>query len=193
MVLCVDEKTQIQALDRTAPILPLIPGTPERRTHDYKRNGTTNLYAALDVASGQRDRRHDRPASRRGVPAVLEPDRQARSPRASTCTSCWTTSSTHKTPSIQRWLVRHPRFTLHFTPTYSSVAEPRRAMVRRAHQPMAHAAAPTARVRELDRARSAPGSHGWNDDPKPFVWHKTADEILDTLANYCDRISDSGH
>jgi transposase len=119
VVLCVDEKTQVQALDRSAPILPLLPGTPARQTHDYKRNGTTNLYAALDVASGN-------------VIADLAPRHRAEEFRRFLNLIDHTVpdhldvhvivdnSSTHKTPSIQRWLVRHPRFTLHFTPTYSS-------------------------------------------------------------------------
>ena len=91
VVLCVDEKSQIQALDRTAPVLPLMPGVPERRTHDYVRYGTTNLYAALDVASGQVISRDDAAAARRGVPALPQPDRQARSRPSSTSTSCSTT------------------------------------------------------------------------------------------------------
>ncbi len=119
VVLCVDEKSQIQALDRSAPVLPLMPGVPERRTHDYVRNGTTNLYAALDVASGQviadMSPRHRAEEFRRflnlvdsSVPAHLDVH------------VVLDNSSTHKTPSIQRWLLRHPRFNLHFTPTYSS-------------------------------------------------------------------------
>jgi transposase len=190
VVLCVDEKTQVQALDRSAPVLPLIPGTPERRTHDYVRNGTTNLYAALDVASGNviadLTARHRSEEFRRflnlidkSVPAHLDVhvvlDNQ----------------STHKTPSIQRWLVRHPRFHLHFTPTYSSwlnlverwFAELTNKWLRRGSH---HS------VRELT-ASIRTWITNWNDDPKPFVWHKTADEILDSLANYCQRITDSGH
>jgi transposase len=119
MVLCVDEKSSIQALDRTAPILPLLPGTPQRATHDYVRHGTTNLYAALDVGSGkvisQLTARHRAIEFRRflaqverAVPAELE--------LHVICDD----SSTHKTPAIQRWLVAHPRVQLHFTPTYSS-------------------------------------------------------------------------
>jgi transposase len=119
VVLCVDEKSQIQALDRTAPVLPLMPGVPARQSHDYLRNGTTNLYAALDVASGnviaEMTPRHRGEEFRRflnlidtSVPAHLDVH------------VVLDNSSTHKTPSIQRWLVRHPRFTFHFTPTYSS-------------------------------------------------------------------------
>ncbi len=190
VVLCVDEKSQIQALDRTAPILPLLPGTPERRTHDYKRNGTTNLYAALDVASGKviadLTARHRAEEFRRflslidkAVPAHLDVHVVVDN------------SSTHKAPTIQRWLVRHPRFTLHFTPTYSSWMN----LVERWFA-------------ELTTKRLRRGTHrsvkeltadirtwiaNWNEDPKPFVWHKTAEEILDSLAAYCQRINDSGH
>ncbi len=119
LVLCVDEKTQIQALDRIAPVLPLRPGLPERRTHDYVRGGTTNLYAALDIASGQviadMTERHRALEFRaflnlinRSVPEDLDVHVVVDNP------------STHKTPEIHRWLLRHPRFTLHFTPTCSS-------------------------------------------------------------------------
>ena len=190
LVLCADEKSQIQALDRTAPVLPLRPGTPERRTHDYVRNGTTNLYAALDVASGKviadLTARHRAVEFRkflnlinRNVPAHLGVH------------VIVDNSSTHKTPEIHRWLLRHPRFTLHFTPTYSSwlnlverwFAELTDKWLRRG----THRS-----TKELEAAiRSWIGA--WNDDPRPFVWHKTADEILDTLAEYCERISDSGH
>jgi transposase len=190
VVLCVDEKSQIQALDRTAPILPLIPGTPERRTHDYKRNGTTNLYAALDVASGNviadMTPRHRAEEFRRFLNLI---DTQV--PTGLDVHVIVDNNSTHKAPTIQRWLVRHPRFTLHFTPTYSSwlnlverwFAELTNRWLRRGtHHSVRHL---TASIRTWVQT--------WNDDPKPFVWHKTADEILDTLANYCDRISDSGH
>ena len=190
VVLCVDEKSQIQALDRTAPILPLIPGTPERRTHDYKRNGTTNLYAALDVASGnviaEMTPRHRAEEFRRFLKLI---DNQV--PERLDVHVIVDNNATHKAPTIQRWLVRHPRFTLHFTPTYSSwlnlverwFAELTNRWLRRGTH---HS------VRELIGSIRT-WIEMWNDDPKPFVWHKTADEILDTLANYCKRISDSGH
>jgi transposase len=190
VVLCVDEKSQIQALDRTAPVLPLMPGVPERRTHDYKRNGTTNLYAALNVASGQ-------------VIADLTPRARAEEfrrflnlidknvPAGLDVHVIVDNSRTHKTPSIQRWLLRHPRFTLHFTPTYSSwlnlverwFAELTTKWIKRG----THRS-----VRDLV-ASIRTWITGWNDDPKPYVWHKTADEILDSLAAYCARINDSGH
>jgi transposase len=190
VVLCVDEKTQVQALDRTAPVLPLIPGTPERRTHDYRRHGTTNLYAALDVASGNviadLTPRHRSEEFRRFLNLI---DKNV--PDHLDVHVVLDNQSTHKTPSIQRWLVRHPRFHLHFTPTYSSwlnlverwFAELTTKWIKRG----THRS-----VRELT-ASIRTWITMWNDDPKPFVWHKTADEILDTLANYCERISDSGH
>ncbi len=190
VVLCVDEKSQIQALDRSAPVLPLMPGVPQRRTHDYVRHGTTNLYAALDLASGKvianLTPRHRAEEFRRflnlidkNVPADLDVH------------VIVDNSSTHKTPSIQQWLLRHPRFTLHFTPTYSSwlnlverwFAELTTKWLKRG----AHRS-----TRELVRSIRT-WIESWNDEPRPFVWHRTADEILDSLASYCQRISDSGH
>jgi transposase len=189
LVLCVDEKTQVQALDRTSPVLPLRPGLAERQTHDYTRHGTTNLYAALDVASGlvitdMTDRHRALEFRRflnlinRSVPADLDVHVVVDN------------SSTHKTPEIHRWLLRHPRFTLHFTPTYSSwmnlverwFAELTNKWLRRG----------THRSTKELEASINQWTDTWNDDPKPFVWHKSADEILDTLAAYCARISGSG-
>jgi transposase len=189
VVLCVDEKSQIQALDRSAPILPLMPGVPERRTHDYVRNGTTNLYAALDAASGQviadMASRHRAEEFLRFLNLI-----DASVPAELHIHVVLDNSSTHKTPSIQRWLQRHPRFTLHFTPTYSSwlnlverwFAELTTKWIKRS----AHRSArdPVASIRTWIT--------NWNEDPRPFAWHKTADEILASLASYCQRISDSG-
>ena len=190
VVLCVDEKSQIQALDRTAPVLPLMPGTPRRRTHDYRRYGTTNLYAALDVASGNViadfSARHRADEFRRFLNLI---DKTV--PAGLGVHVIVDNSSTHKAPTIQRWLLRHPRFTFHFTPTYTSwlnlverwFAELTNKWLRRG----THRS-----VNELV-ASIRTWITNWNDDPKPFVWHKTADEILDSLAAYCRRISDSGH
>jgi transposase len=190
VVLCVDEKAQIQALDRSAPVLPLMPGVPARQTHDYVRHGTTNLYAALDVASGQviseMTPRHRAEEFRRFLNLI---DRSV--PADLDVHVVLDNSSTHKTPSIQRWLVLHPRFTFHFTPTYSSwlnlverwFAELTAKWIKRG----SHRS-----VRDLV-ASIRTWIANWNDGPKPFVWHKTADEILDSLAAYCQRINDSGH
>jgi transposase len=182
VALCVDEKTQIKALDRTGPSLPMLPGTPARRTHDYVRNGTTNLYAGLDVASGKgitsMTTRH-RVEEFKAFLALIDKSVHV----------VLDNVSSHKTPQIQRWLARHPRFTLHFTPTYSSwlnlverwFAELTNRWLRRG----AHRS-----TKELTAAIKTWAAI-WNEDPKPFIWHKTADEILDTLAQYCQRISDS--
>jgi transposase len=186
----VDEKSQIQALDRSAPVLPLMPGVPERRTHDYVRYGTTNLYAALDVASGQvisdMTPRHRAEEFRRFLNQI-----DAAVPADLDVHVVLDNSSTHKTPAIQRWLVRHPRFTFHFTPTYSSwlnlverwFAELTSRKLRRS----AHRS-----VTELE-ADIRKRINEWNKDPRPFAWTKSADDILETLAGYCQRIIDSGH
>jgi transposase len=190
VVLCVDEKAQIQALDRTAPVLALMPGVPERRTHDYVRNGTTNLYAALDLASGQviadTTPRHRAEEFRRFLNTI-----EKAVPSHLDIHVVLDNSSTHKTPSIQRWLQRHPRFTMHFTPTYSSwlnlverwFAELTTKWIKRG----------THRSTRDLVASIHTWITNWNEDPKPFVWHKSAEEILDSLASYCQRINDSGH
>ena len=190
VVLCVDEKSQIQALDRTAPILPMLPGTPERATHDYKRAGTSSLYAALDLTSGKvigaLHSRHRAIEFKRFLRTL---DREV--PADLDVHIVLDNSSTHKTPAIQRWLTAHPRFILHFTPTSSSWLN----LVERGFAELTtnklRRGAPRS-VRQLNadiRAWIA----AWNDDPRPFVWTKTADEILDSIARYCTRINDSGH
>jgi transposase len=189
VVLCVDEKSQIQALDRSAPILPMLPGTPERATHDYKRSGTSSLYAALDIATGKViGSLHSRHRAiefkkflstlEREVPAELD------------IHLILDNASTHKTPAIQRWLAAHPRFVLHFTPTSSSwlnlverwFAELTNKKLRRG----AHRS-----VRQLNGDIRA-WIETWNENPRPFVWTKTADQILESIARYCGRINDSG-
>jgi len=190
VVLCVDEKTQVQALDRSAPILPLLPGTPSRATHDYRRGGTTNLYAALNVASGcvisDLTARHRSEEFRRFLNLI-----ERSVPAELNVHVIIDNSSTHKTPAIQRWLVRHPRFVFHFTPTYSSwlnlverwFAELTERWLRRGSHRSTKELVASIRTWIIN----------WNDDPKPFVWHKSADEILESLAAYCQRINDSGH
>ena len=190
LVLCVDEKTGVQALDRTAPILPLLPGTPQRATHDYTRHGTTNLYAALELASGkvisQMTARH-RAVEFKWFLAHIDKQVPAELDVHVICDN----SSTHKTPAIQRWLLAHPRFQLHFTPTYSSwlnlverwFAELTTKWLRRGtHRSVA----------ELERSIQS-WIKAWNQNPRPFVWSKTAGEILDTIATYCQRINNSAH
>jgi transposase len=190
VVLCVDEKSQIQALDRTAPILPMLPGTPERATHDYKRAGTSSLYAALDIATGQViGRLHSRHRAHEFKQFLQTLDREV--PADLAVHLVLDNSSTHKTPSIQKWLAAHPRFVLHFTPTSSSwlnlverwFAELTTKKLRRG----AHRS-----VRQLNTDIRA-WIDTWNENPKPFVWTKTADDILESIARYCTRINESRH
>jgi transposase len=122
VVLCVDEKSQIQALDRTAPILPMRPGVPERATHDYKRHGTSSLYAALDLSTGKViGALHSRHRAIEFKKFLQTIDREV--PADLTVHLVLDNSSTHKTPAIKKWLLAHPRFKLHFTPTSSSWME----------------------------------------------------------------------
>jgi len=190
LVLCVDEKSQIQALDRTAPCLPMLPTTPARMTHDYVRNGTTSLFAAFDLASGsvigQHYRRHRHQEFLRFLKLI-----DAAVPKDLDLHLVLDNYATHKTPAIHQWLLKQPRFHLHFTPTSSSwlnlverwFAELTNRKLRRS----AHRS-----VTELE-ADIRKWINEWNKDPRPFVWTKTADEILETLAAYCERIIDSGH
>ncbi len=190
VVLCVDEKSQIQALDRTAPILPMLPGVPERATHDYKRSGTSSLYAALELTSGKViGRLHSRHRAIEFRRFLATLDREV--PAEFDVHVVLDNSSTHKTPAIQKWLLAHPRFVLHFTPTSSSwlnlverwFAELTTKLLRRG----AHRS-----VRELNADIRA-WIETWNDDPNPYVWTKTADQILESIATYCQRINESRH
>jgi transposase len=190
VVLCVDEKTQVQALDRTAPILPMLPSTPARRSHDYVRNGTSDLYAALDVASGQvitqMTDQHRAVEFRNFLNLINRsvPDELA------VHVIC-DNASTHKAPQIVRWLKRHRRFTIHYTPTYSSwLNQVERWFSELTTKKLRRATHHT--VTELRRDINSWVDH-WNANPRPFVWRKTADEILDNLANYLTRINDSRH
>jgi transposase len=190
VVLCVDEKSQIQALDRTAPILPMLPGVPERATHDYKRSGTSSLYAALNITTGKViGSLHARHRAIEFKKFLVTLDREV--PAELDVHLVLDNSSTHKTPAIQRWLAAHPRFALHFTPTSSSwlnlverwFSELTTKKLRRG----AHRS-----VRALNADIRA-WIENWNENPRPFVWTKTADEILESIARYCGRINESGH
>jgi len=190
MVLCVDEKSQIQALDRTAPLLPMRPGQVERRTHDYDRHGTTSLFAAFDVATGKvigtLHRRHRAAEFRKFLDAI-----DAAVPKNLDIHIVLDNSSTHKTASIQRWLAKRPRYHLHFTPTSTSwinlverwFAELTNKQIRRG----VHRS-----TRDLEQAIKSYLKAN-NENPKPFVWTKAADEILASIARFCERTSNSGH
>lgn len=189
-MLCVDEKSQIQALDRTQPLLPMRPGQVERRTHDYRRHGTTTLFAALDVKTGEvigrLERRH---RSQEFLRFLRQLDHEL--PAELDAHLIVDNYGTHKTPAVQRWFVRHPRFHVHFTPTYSSwlkLVERWFALLteRQLRRGVFRSS------RELEQAiERYLAQH--NDDPRPFVWTKSADEILQALAWTCQRINDSGH
>lgn len=182
----VDEKPQIQALNRTAPILPMLPTTPKRQSHDYVRNGTIDLFAAMNLATGEviTDLRPDHTAKEfirflnkinRSVPAELDVH------------LVLDNLSTHKTPAVHKWLLRHKRFHLHFTPTYGSwmnlVERWFSALTTRKLRYSSHDS-----VKELAADITDWVQH-WNNDPKPFVWTKTADQILERLARYCEQIN----
>jgi len=181
VVLCVDEKSQIQALNRTQPLLPLRPGMPERRSHDYERHGTTSLFAALDtktgIVIGQLHRRHRAIEFRKFLQTI-----DATVPADLKVHVVLDNYSTHKAPLITNWLKRHPRFVMHFTPTYGSwlnqverwFAELTNKAIRRG----SHCS-----VRELEAAIIA-YLEASNDDPKPFVWTKSADQILAKIARF---------
>lgn len=182
LVLCVDEKSQIQALDRTQPLLPMRPGQVERRSHDYQRHGTTSLFAALDIATGRVIgrcyQRHRAVEFRRFLVAV---DQAV--PAGLDIHLVLDNYATHKTPAIKAWLARHRRYHLHFTPTSASWLNQverwfallgEKQIKRGVHRS----------VHEL-KAAIAAFIHAHNADPKPFIWTKSADAILQTIARYC--------
>jgi transposase len=186
VVFAVDEKPQIQALNRTAPTFPMLPTTPARATHDYERNGTCDLFAALDIAAGTviTDIRSSHTSDdfvaflnkvNRNVPAELDVH------------VVLDNLSTHKTPKVQRWLLRHRRFHFHFTPTYGSwmnlVERWFSALTTKKLKRSAHCS-----VKELAADINA-WAASWNENPMPFVWHKTAEQILERLAGYCSAVT----
>lgn len=190
MVLCVDEKSQIQALDRTQPILALAPGIPERRTHDYMRHGTTTLFAALDIATGEvigeLHRRHRSSEFLQFLRTI-----EANVPSDLDVHLVMDNYGTHKTPSIKAWFARHPRFLVHFTPTSASwlnqverwFATLTEKYIRRG----THRS-----TRQLEQAiKEYLDVHYAN--PKPFVWSKSANDILASIERFCLRTSNSRH
>jgi transposase len=190
LVLCVDEKSGIQALDRSAPVLPMMPGMPERRTHDYVRSGTTTLFAALDVASGQvigsLHRRHRALEFRKFLTKI-----DTEVPDELDVHLVCDNLSTHKTPAIMRWLDAHPRFHLHFTPTSSSwLNQVERWFGLLTDKQLRRGAHKSLPALEKDIRTWV---ITWNENPRPFVWLKTADEIFERLNTYLQRIPGAGH
>jgi len=194
VVLCVDEKSQVQALARSQPAFPMMPGMPEKRTHDYVRHGTTSLFAAFNTADGtvisSLHRRHRTIEFRK---FLIKIDTEV--PDDLDIHLVCDNYGTHKTPAIRKWLADHPRFHMHFTPTYSSwINQVERwfayitdQLIRRGDHRSVQAL--EADIRAWIKA--------WNEDPKPFIWTKTADEILYSLAHYCHKFTtltnNSGH
>jgi transposase len=188
LVLCVDEKSQIQALDRSQPLLPMRPGQVERRTHDYVRHGTTSLFAALDVKTGEVlgrcHRRHRAVEFRKfldaidtGVPADLDVH------------LILDNYATHKTPLIRRWLAKRPRYHMHFTPTGASwLNQVERWFALLTQRQIRRGVHRSTRALETAITQYIAVV---NEQPKPFIWTKTADEILASVARFCRRISDS--
>jgi transposase len=190
VVLCVDEKSQIQALDRSQPVLPMMPGMPERRTHDYARNGITSLFAAFNIADGtvigELHRQHRAAEFKRFLVTI---DKTV--PEGLDIHLICDNYGTHKTPAVKAWLARHPRFHMHFTPTGSSwINQVERWFGHLTDQKIRRGVHKSVQALEADiRDWIA----DWNTHPKPFIWKKTAEEILDSLARYLRRISGAAH
>ena len=190
VVLCVDEKSQVQALGRSQPAFPMMPGMPEKRTHDYVRNGTTSLFAAFNTADGtvisSLHRRH-RSTEFKKFLAKIDQEVPADLAVHLICDNY----STHKSPVAKTWLAAHPRFQMHFTPTYSSwlnqverlFAFVTEDLLQRSHHDT---------VQQLE-ADIRSWVKDWNTHPKPFIWTKSADEILESLGRLLKRISGAGH
>ena len=190
VVLCVDEKSQVQALGRSQPAFPMMPGMPEKRTHDYVRNGTTSLFAAFNTADGtvisSLHRRH-RSTEFKKFLAKIDQEVPADLAVHLICDNY----STHKSPVVKTWLAAHPRFQMHFTPTYSSwlnqverlFAFVTEDLLQRSHHDT---------VQQLE-ADIRGWVKDWNTHPKPFIWTKSADEILESLGRLLKRISGAGH
>ena len=190
LVPCVDEKSQIQALDRTRPLLPMRPGQAERRTHDYFRCGTTSLFAALDARTGrvigQCHQRHRAVEFRKFLDLI-----EASVPAGMEVHLIADNYATHKTAMIRQWFAKRPRFQIHFTPTSASWLNlverwfgllTEKQLRRGVHQSTGELEAAIYRYLEIT-----------NEAPKPFVWTKTADEILTNVARFCQRTLDSPH
>ncbi|WP_190816048.1 IS630 family transposase [Saccharopolyspora pogona] len=190
VVLCTDEKSQVQALERSQPVLPMMPGMPERRTHDYVRHGVTSLFAAFDIATGKvissLHRRH-RSVEFRKFLTKIDKTVPAELGVHVICDNY----ATHKTEIIQKWLAKHPRFQIHFIPTGSSwINQVERWFGELTTKLLQRGVHTSVQALEADIRNWI---DEWNNDPRPFIWTKSADEILESLRSYCQRISGAGH
>ena len=190
VVYSVDEKSQIQALSRSQPAFPMMPGMPEKRTHDYMRHGVTSLFAAFNTADGtvisSIHRRHRAIEFKKFLTKI---DSQV-PPGLEVHIVC-DNYSTHKTAAITRWLEAHPRFHMHFTPTYSS-------WINQVERFFAYVTADLLQRSDHHSARALENDirawiTDWNDNPQPFIWTKTAEQILTSIARLLKRINDAGH
>lgn len=192
IVLSVDEKSQVQALDRSQPLLPLEPGRPERHTHDYARHGTTSLFAALNVATGKvigecyQQHRHQE-----FIKFLERIDTSIPAKPGVAIHIVMDNSATHKTPRVRRWFERHPRFHVHFTPTSSSWLN----QVERFFAEITEKRIRRGAFRSVSALKKAIRDYldNHNENPKPFKWTADADRILARVAKVCKRINDSGH
>ena len=190
VVLCVDEKSGIQALNRSAPLLPMAPGAVQRRSFDYRRNGTADLFAALDIATGlvihSIQNRHRAVEFKKFLNQI-----DAEVPTELDVHLVCDNLSTHKTPAINAWFAAHPRFHLHFTPTSSSwLNQVERWFGLLTDQQLRRGVHDSVDSLTADLETWIAG---WNDNPRPFTWRKTADEILNRLRRYIERISGAAH
>jgi len=190
VVYCVDEKSQVQALARSQPAFPMMPGMPEKRTHDYVRHGTTSLFAAFNTADGSvissLHRRH-RSIEFKKFLTKIDTEVPDRLDVHLVCDNY----GTHKTPTVQAWLAKHPRFTVHFTPTYSSwINQVERFFAYLTNGLLQRGDHRSVQALEADiRAWTT----NWNTKPKPFIWTKTAEQILESLARLLKRTNGGGH
>jgi transposase len=189
-VFAVDEKPQIQALQRTVPVLPMIPGTPERRSHDYVRHGTIDLFAALNTATGKVIGKLSAQHCAVDFRDFLDDIDSQVEPGLAVHVICGNLSA-HKAPPVKRWLLAHPRVQLHFTPTYSSWI----SQVERWFAELQRRCLDRGVFCSLDELTIALEEwiELWNATARPFKWTKTADQIIDRICRYCSRISGPGH
>jgi transposase/transcriptional regulator with XRE-family HTH domain len=190
VVLCVDEKSQVQALARSQPAFPMMPGMPERRTHDYVRHGTTSLFAAFNTADGtvisSLHRRHRAIEFKRFLTKI-----DAEVPDDLTVHLVCDNYGTHKSPTVAKWLRAHPRFHMHFTPTYSSwINQVERFFAYVTTDLLQRGDHRSVQALEADIRKWV---KAWNVNPQPFIWTKTAEQILESLARLIQRINGAGH
>ena len=192
IVLSVDEKSQVQALDRTQPMMPMTPTQAERGTHDYVRHGVTSLFAAVNVATGAViGKCHRRHRSREFVKFLDHIDATLVREEGVSVHVILDNYATHKTPAVKRWFLRHPEYHLHFIPTSSSWLN----QVERFFAEITEKRIRRGSFRSVPALEKAIAEYvaGHNADPKPFQWVADADSILDRIKKVCERTFDSGH